>query len=53
MSQFDFDPSIFELEDWIVESRPALYEATRYLHIDVQYDCWLGEYRRAFKKTID
>lgn len=45
----DADPDIFELQTWVRDNAPELYDATRYLHPTNQYSAWLECWRAATK----
>ena len=44
-------PDIADLNDWIFDHEPALFEATRYLQPTSQYDVWYPVWEAAGRPT--
>ena len=36
------EPDILDLSDWAILHRPEVWEAIRFLHVGVQYECLLS-----------
>lgn len=45
-------PDIFDLNDWILETRPEIFRATCYLHASIQYKTWLKVWRDAREPNV-
>jgi len=44
-------PDIADLNDWIIQHHPQVFEATKYLQPSVAYDAWLVIWQDAGSPT--